>query len=85
MQLFLDNKKTKDFLYEDEDMSDLLNEFNQKQETEIEKFLKGNILGEFAKLAIQLLKQGVGVMKSLKKNVLDKALKSDEELRKEEE
>lgn len=28
MQLFLDNKKAKDFLYEDEDMNDLLNEFN---------------------------------------------------------
>jgi hypothetical protein len=64
MQFFLSNKKGKELLYEDAEMSDVLNEFqSSKQLSGLDSLLSGNILGEFSKLGSSLFKSGFGAVK----------------------
>ena len=49
-------------LYEDTEMSDVLNEFTQSNDGEFGKMFEGNILGEFSKLGGSLLAHGFGAM-----------------------
>jgi hypothetical protein len=63
MQFFLSNKKGKELLYEDAEMSDVLNEFQSSKEDDgINSLIKGNILGELSKLASTLFKSGRGAL-----------------------
>jgi len=57
-------------------MRDVLNEF-QSKESDLDKLLKGNILGELTKLGSSLAKHGLGAMKLFKKNFED--IMKDEE------
>ena len=72
----MSNKKGKDVLYEDADMREVLNEFNDK-ESALDRLLKGSIFGELTKLGGSLAKHGMGAMMSLKKN-LDDIMKDPE-------
>jgi inositol 1,4,5-triphosphate receptor type 3 len=74
MQIFLNNKKGRDILYEDIDMREILNQFKEDMED------SGSLLQSFGKIG-GLMKSGFG---GLTKG-LDNALKSDEEKKKDEE
>ena len=81
IQLFLTHRSGREILFEHtDDNDDVLREFQEHKSPEFDDLLKDNILGELTKLSVQLMKHGVSTVRIFKKNIIDKALKSQEEL-----
>ena len=79
IQVFLSNKKGKELLYQDSEMSDVIEEFTKSQEGEFDKMFEGGLLGKFSALGGSLLAQSFGAMANLKNNLLNQ--KSEDEIR----